>query len=65
MDQSIYLTNQEQVLDCATAFSNLSILSKNADPKPFYETCHVCFAKHAVQSLAEEIHLQRPFSASH
>jgi hypothetical protein len=36
MDQSIYLTNQEQVLDYATAFTTPSVLSKNADPKPFY-----------------------------
>jgi hypothetical protein len=36
MDESIYLTNQEQVLDCAMAFTTPSVLSKNADPKPFY-----------------------------
>ncbi len=32
LDQSIYLTNQELVFNCALAFASLSILSKNAEP---------------------------------
>jgi hypothetical protein len=31
-DESIHLTNQELVFNCAPAFASLSILSKNAEP---------------------------------
>ncbi len=38
-DQSNYLANQQQVLDFAKSFRNLSKLCKNVGPKPF------CWAK--------------------
>jgi hypothetical protein len=37
LDQSIYLTNQEQMLDCACDFRQSQNIGKNADPHHFTE----------------------------
>jgi hypothetical protein len=43
LDQSIYVANQEQVLDSAGAFASLSILNRNAESQPFYWACQANF----------------------
>jgi hypothetical protein len=56
LDQSIYVTNQEQVLDCAGAFASLSILNRNAESQPFFSACQanlpdLLHPKHSVQCV--------------
>jgi hypothetical protein len=43
LDQSIYLANQEQVLDCAVAFASLSVWAKMLSHSHFCGTCGANF----------------------
>jgi hypothetical protein len=54
--KSIYLANQEQVLDCAVAFASLSVLSKNSKQQPFHKNLWgkfilIFIQKHAVRCV--------------
>jgi hypothetical protein len=52
MDQSIYLSNQEQVLNYVMAFINHGMLRKKVSSKPFYklkwEVFNILQPKHKV-----------------
>jgi len=43
LDQSNYLTNQQQVGGFGVPFTSLSKMYKNAGPKPFCSTKPACF----------------------